>query len=104
MYAGDRWYYQFQDTHTYVDWHDFVEDLPNSKKTIFLSNAKKVQNDARIPLTFGNDDKDETYLNLKTITKIPDLVRIISESGKPCFVVSSDKSRSKLLFDELVKS
>ncbi len=104
MYNGDSRYYQFQDTHTYVDRQDFAADLPPAGKTLFLSNQKKSPNQHRIAHRHSTDTVQPLrFLNIQTITKIPNLISTITQSGKSCFVVSSDKSRSKMLFDQLVK-
>gem|GEM_PF-7117310 len=55
-------------------------------------------------MSLGEDTVETLeFLKIKTQPKIPELIAMIKEAGENCFVVSSDKSRSKMLFDALVK-
>ncbi len=103
MHAGDKRYYQFQDSHTYVQRDDFKQDLP-TPKSLFLSNKKRTQHDQRTQVSLKEDTVETLeFLKIKTQPKIPELIEMITTAGENCFVVSSDKSRSKMLFDALVK-
>jgi hypothetical protein len=105
MYNGDRWYYQFQDTHSYVDRNDFTHDLPPAGKTLFLSSNKKTSQDTRLPHKLSEDKVEAAhFLNITTNTDIESLIATIQKNKQSCFVVSSDKSRSKLLYDACVKT
>ncbi len=105
MYAWSNRYYQFQSTHTFVDRQDFIAWLPDSDKILFFSNTKRNHNDSRKVLTSWIDEVTPLhFLNLKTEPKIDKLVEVFQHSQENYYIVSSDKSKSKMLFDALVRS
>ncbi len=105
MHSGDRRYYQFQHTNSFVDRNEFLDHLPKTSKTLFLSNSKTNKFDKRISHSFKKDTVETLdFLNIITCPDIDSLIQKINLGNDNCFVVSSDKAKSKLLFDKLVTS